>query len=247
MARGECIGYPFQAPWGKHNPLRFRGHHVVDRLAHFNISEILPVVVVKDPLTWFRSMCRVSYAAHFRKHPTCCPSPLDPADLAALVGHNTTVKVGYKAGNASSYDGLLRMWNDWYGEYASTPLPRLLVRYEDLLFDPRATVRAVCTCVGGTLKRDFDVIADSAKGAAGHGGGSATTRADALAKYASERTRYTLLSDRDLTYYAANVDQNLAATLKYGADAGRRDAAAPNADADRAKAKCDVLGRRHLR
>ena len=25
MARGECIGYPFQVPWGKHNPLHFRG------------------------------------------------------------------------------------------------------------------------------------------------------------------------------------------------------------------------------
>ena len=27
-------------------------------------SEILPVVVVKDPLTWMDSMCRVSYKAH---------------------------------------------------------------------------------------------------------------------------------------------------------------------------------------
>ena len=24
MARKECLGYPFQAPWGKHNPLDFR-------------------------------------------------------------------------------------------------------------------------------------------------------------------------------------------------------------------------------
>ena len=77
MARGECIGYPFQVPWGKHNPLHFRGRHVVDRLDHFNNSEVLPAVLVKDPLTWARSMCRTPYAARFGRG-SCCPSPLDP-------------------------------------------------------------------------------------------------------------------------------------------------------------------------
>ena len=50
-----------------------RRRHVVPQLDHFNITEIMPVAVVKDPLTWTRSMCRVSYAAHYRKNAKCCP------------------------------------------------------------------------------------------------------------------------------------------------------------------------------
>ena len=44
MARKECLGYPFQTPWGKHNPVAWRDDHVVESLSHFNSTEILPVV-----------------------------------------------------------------------------------------------------------------------------------------------------------------------------------------------------------
>ena len=41
-----------------------------------NVSYVLPVMIVKDPLTWFKSMCRNAYAARF-SHPPGCPSPLE--------------------------------------------------------------------------------------------------------------------------------------------------------------------------
>ena len=223
MARGECLGYPFQVPWGKHNPLHFRGRHVVDRLDHFNISEVLPVALVKDPLTWARSMCRTPYAAKFRKG-GCCPSPLDPTRQRF---GTRNVTVNFKKGfPAERYAHLLGMWNAWYAAYYASSIPRLLVRYEDLLFAPKRTVRAVCECVGGKLKKDFDSFSEAAKFGAGHGNTAGTSRASALARYASERTRYANLDAEDLAFYGAVANGELVRQFHYEADDGRRRASA---------------------
>ena len=154
MARRECIGYPFQAPWGKHNPLAYRNlGHVVDSLDHFNLTEILPVAVVKDPITWMRSMCRIAYAAHFRKHPACCPSPLDPAQLGELLGHNRSkVTVKFRKEHPEEvYGSLLDLWNVWYREYYDATLPRLIVRYEDLLIENDDNQKALSWQDSGTI------------------------------------------------------------------------------------------------
>ena len=221
MARGECIGYPFQVPWGKHNPLHFRGRHVVDRLDHFNISEVLPAVLVKDPLTWSRSMCRTPYAARFGRG-SCCPSPLDPSRLRAMRNVTVNFKKGFPM---ERYAHLLDFWNSWYAQYYNTDIPRLILRYEDLLFAPKRTVRAVCECVGGKLKRDFDSFSDAAKFGQGHGGGDGTGRASALARYASEATRYANLDASDLSFYASNAHPDLVDRFHYEADDARRRAA----------------------
>jgi hypothetical protein len=158
VERGECIDYPFQVPWGKHNPFSWRGSHTADRLSHFNVSEILPVAVIKDPLTWMPSMCRKSYAVQFRK-PPCCPSPMRP--------DRPTFKVNYRSDAPGTYHSLVELWSKWYREYVDSPLPRLVIRYEDLLFEPRATLGAVCKCAGGRMKPDFDYVSDPAKFGAG--------------------------------------------------------------------------------
>jgi hypothetical protein len=221
MARGECIGYPFQVPWGKHNPLHFRGRHVVDRLDHFNISEVLPAVLVKDPLTWARSMCRTPYAARFGRG-SCCPSPLDPGRLRAMRNVTVNFKKGFPM---ERYAHLLDFWNSWYAQYYTTEIPRLIVRYEDLLFAPKRTVRAVCECVGGKLRRDFDSFSDAAKFGRGHGGGDGTGRASALARYASEATRYANLDAGDLAFYTKSAHPDLVGRFHYEADDARRRAA----------------------
>ena len=89
--------------------------------------------------------------------------------------------------------------------------------------------------VGGRLKLDFDPFADAAKFGTGHGGSSGTSRASALQRYASEKTRYDLLDARDLAYYAKTADRGLVERFHYGVDDARRVAAAPGADAARAE------------
>ncbi|KAJ8612135.1 hypothetical protein CTAYLR_002442 [Chrysophaeum taylorii] len=225
ISRKACLGYPFQAPWGKHNPAEWRyGNHTVPSLAHFNRSEILPVVVIKDPLTWMRSMCRISYAAHFPRDPNCCPSPLDPE--AARRGR-AKVTVAYRKDRVVAYASLLDMWSTWYRDYMAQP-DRLFVRYEDLLFNSEDTIRQICRCVGGRFTTEpFNFVPNPAKSGQGHGGGSQTNRAQALAKYASETARYETLTEDDLRFFREKADPDLVAKFHYEAtDRPHHDSAA---------------------
>ena len=39
---------------------------------------------------------------------------------------------------------LVHLWNDWYTEYLEASYPRLLVRFEDLIFYPQQTTNLIC-------------------------------------------------------------------------------------------------------
>ena len=56
--RNNCSPFLLQVPWGKHNPVDWRGQHAAQGLEGVDVDGVLPVVVVKDPFTWMRSMCR---------------------------------------------------------------------------------------------------------------------------------------------------------------------------------------------
>ena len=56
--RNHCSPFLLQVPWGKHNPVDWRGQHSAQGLEGVDVDGVLPVVVVKDPFTWMRSMCR---------------------------------------------------------------------------------------------------------------------------------------------------------------------------------------------
>ena len=97
----------------------------------------------------------MEYAAKFRHgQAQCCPHP---------VMHTATDVRFRKERPPLNYSSLLHFWSDWNNAYANWPEPRLMVRYEDLLWRPVETVGAVCSCVGGMTAppRDFDPILDS--------------------------------------------------------------------------------------
>jgi hypothetical protein len=90
------------------------------------------------------------------------------------------------------------MWNDWYGEYfyenytmnatmgsvesqgnLTAPFPRLMIRFEDIIFFPYEVTQQVCKCAGGVLghrpddtdvaNNTFHYVVRSAKTGGGHG------------------------------------------------------------------------------
>ena len=122
------------------------------------MASVLPVVTVKDPFTWFPSICRHPYAVRLSsKQRTKCPRPLD-----------APVSVAYQKSQVLYYESLVDLWSRWHGEYYEAKWPRLLVRFEDLLFEPRAVAGAVCDCLGGALcgnqpvRRRVDGVEDDA-------------------------------------------------------------------------------------
>jgi hypothetical protein len=90
------------------------------------------------------------------------------------------------------HDSLIDHWNDYYGAYFKQDrFPRLMVRFEDLIFHPKDVVQAVCECAGGKLKHEhdgkgFQYIVQSAKKMVGHGK-EKTGYVDAMIHYGTDK------------------------------------------------------------
>jgi len=191
----------WQAPWGKHNPPSWRGLHWAPQFKkprwQPKLETIFPIVVIKDPLSWMKSMCRNHYEAKFKNLPShkdhkLCPSPVD----------KTATVVSYQPTKQARYKSIVHLWRDWYEAYLNTTFPRLVVRFEDLLFDTETTVATACHCVGGTMKKVFTQAEQQTKDiTAGHRG-PVNDRTKALSLYGDERQRYANYKRDDLLFIA---------------------------------------------
>eukprot|EP01083_Nonionella_stella_P132255 402036_1 len=101
----------------------------------------LAVVLIKDPLTWIKSMCKAPYGLFYSKH---CPTPIN----------QSAVKWRRSNGNWS-YPSIVHSWNDFYEHYINlvdqhydrNVFDFIVVRYEDLLFDLVTTLKKICICL----------------------------------------------------------------------------------------------------
>ena len=191
----------WQAPWGKHNPISWRGQHWAPQFLKPRwqpaLETIFPIVVVKDPLSWMKSMCRNHYEAHFKKLPEhknldICPSPVA----------KTPTTVHYQPTKHGQYPSLVHLWRDWYGDYLNVSFPRLIVRFEDLLFDSQNTVATACTCVGGKMRKEFKQAEAQTKDKTQGHRGPVNDRSKALALYGDEHQRYANYQPTDLRFIA---------------------------------------------
>lgn len=154
-------------------------------------------------------MCRHKYAANW-DHPDAkhCPDFSLP-DLETTVQYNQFKR---------QHKSILHLWNDYYQEYLQAPFPRLIVRFEDLLFHPEEVTKTVCECAGGSMPKNgkFKYIVDSAKKGANAHGKVRTGYTDALLKYGSEKHRYqNYHSSADLEFIRDNVDETLTKLMNY--------------------------------
>ncbi|GMH55749.1 hypothetical protein TrRE_jg2668 [Triparma retinervis] len=205
----------FQVPWGKHNPVAARLEHTPKMYSGKDVSpsDCLPVVMVKDPLTWMNSMCRNRYAANWDGRAARCPSFLDEEGGQIPVTVVYQPKEEHPGWGQTSYPGLVGMWNAWYGEYRSAmeEFPLLVVRYEDALFRAEETVGGVCECAGGRMREGgFREVERPAKGH-GNTGGKEASRA----KYGDEERRVEGYKDEDLRFFDENIDKELLEMLGY--------------------------------
>ena len=116
-------------------------------------------------------MCRHHYTATWphdehRHCPNLIPDDQDRSEFRLrLIGQDTVpVKVNYKGADIiRHHESLVHFWNEWYKEYLDADFPRIIVRYEDLVFRPKETTKQVCECFGGTLNERFQYVVDTAK------------------------------------------------------------------------------------
>ena len=196
-------------------------------------EDFLPIVMIKDPITWMASMCRHPYKARWRHTPKHCPNLVpNKFDRGRTLGKG---EMGIKVKWATSlhdfpgrpipdargktfvnYKSLAHLWNQWYGEWLDAPFPRLMVRFEDLIFHAEETVGEICKCGGGTLKKRFRYVEDSAKGQGGPHAGSAGFLAS-LITYGNRTLRMEgiLKESADVEYARKHLDGDLMDLIGY--------------------------------
>ncbi|KAG7374252.1 hypothetical protein IV203_013347 [Nitzschia inconspicua] len=165
----ESYGMRWQVPWGKHTPVKFRKDHSTKKASAINKEYILPIVTIRHPYSWFKSMCKNGYTAQWDHHKTGkdgltrgCPNLKTGSQS---VWNPVTVK--YADNRDDHHLSLAHLWNDWYSYYLDqADFPFLVIRMEDLVFYPKETTKIVCECAGGKIRTDqenFSFVVDSAK------------------------------------------------------------------------------------
>mmetsp|Transcript_21963 Transcript_21963/g.32442 ORF Transcript_21963/g.32442 Transcript_21963/m.32442 type:complete len:373 (+) Transcript_21963:232-1350(+) len=154
----------FQPPWGKHTPREFRDEHIIPHHPYTSIqqSTVLPVVLLRHPFDWMKSMCRRPYAVYWPFNGRNDPSFVCPS---IVKDHNMTQKIFVSFGSGNqTFESIVHLWNVWNrGWYNSLAFPRLVIRMEDLLFHADRVVGEICNCVGATMTENFQVPLRSSK------------------------------------------------------------------------------------
>ena len=120
--------------------------------------------------------------------------------------------VAWQKGCRYHYTSLVHLWSEWHREYSATRLPRLMVKYEDLLFDGPNTVGALCDCFGGKRRPHFQMPLGPAKRGAGHQGSSNLS----IAIQSSNSThRLDGLGSADVEYFGAHADGAILHQFRY--------------------------------
>jgi hypothetical protein len=129
------------------------------------------------------------------------------------------------------YDSLADMWTEFYKQYRDADFPRLIIRFEDLLFHRELVMTQIAQCVTGEksiappnestltakssvswfhpeqpLKYRLSSVKDH---------GQSSDLVSAVIKYGTSRGRYAGMATEDLRYATKALDEKLLRTLHY--------------------------------
>lgn len=232
-------GVRWQVPWGKHMMARYReSDHTTATDKDVPKEHILPVISIRDPFSWMQSMCRHTYAAHWPHSKNHCPDLIaTEADISTmpklnmLYGRNeeedleklVPVDIKYNKELTVHHLSLAHYYSEWYNDYLKADYPRIMLRFEDMLFYGEEVTRTVCKCGGGVPVPDngrlgrFAHISESAKkGASAHGAQSQRTNlVGALIRYGSLANQIDSMTVDDLAAARRHLDPKLMETFRY--------------------------------
>jgi hypothetical protein len=229
--RQDKAGILWQVAWGKHSPASFRLIHKNSWSKGLNEMHALPIVVTKDPYSWMESLCRHPYSAQWKHSQQHCPN-LIPNEVDISMGYieskeeeDYLIKEGipltiyYASRRKVTHKNLVDAWNTWYGDYIEAKYPRLIVRFEDLLFHTEMVITQACRCFGGEIINGsyFTYHVDSAKPDIGaHRGGYGLR--EALLKYSDVSKRVKSLTKDDLVFAKKVLNKTMMDLFQYSVE-----------------------------
>lgn len=212
---------PSDVSWGKHTPIKRR----VD-----DDNSVLPIVVVRDPFRWMRSMCKANYDVSWLRVQGHCPNlvPVSKDWHARLRGttfyqnlKTYSVKVETRD-YVDEYKSLADLWTSYYDDYYHVGFPRLIVRYEDFLFHQEQVLNAIADCVNPKSVRVTNEVHPTKtskpikytlSAAKDHGGPADFI--PAVIRFGSAKGRYANMEDADLRYAAKALSPTLLENFNY--------------------------------
>jgi hypothetical protein len=154
-------------------------------------------------------MCKHPYAAKW-SHDDRCPNLVH---VNASGKSSVPVELYYPVGH-TVWPSLVDFWSDWYNQYMKADYPRLIIRFEDLIFHQKQLVATVCECAGAVPKEDsFSYVVSEGKWGAAHQ--KSSNLISAMIKYGSTKSRLASLTREDLEYAAEHADPNLVRIFQY--------------------------------
>mmetsp|Transcript_19988 Transcript_19988/g.42252 ORF Transcript_19988/g.42252 Transcript_19988/m.42252 type:complete len:531 (+) Transcript_19988:193-1785(+) len=231
-------GIRWQVPWGKHYMARYRGgEHSTRTDKDVPHDHTMALVSIRDPYFWMQSMCRHGYAAHWPHIKSHCPNLIATTEeikslpyLKKMYGGGAggdekliPVDIRYSKNLTHHHLSMAHWYSEWYQDYLSADTPRIMVRFEDLLFRGGEVSRAMCECGGGVPRKDngrsgkFVHVSESAKtGKTAHGPlKDRTNLVGALIKYGSFAHRADLMTEDDLVAARRHLDPEVMKTFGY--------------------------------
>jgi len=188
-------GTRWQVPWGKHRLASEKLTNTAGHDAKVNKTNVLPVVMVRDPYNWMQSMCRHNYEARW-PHRKECPNLAKPKLQNDGTARKTPMMLKYKP--PIYFDSLADYWGQWYKEYLEADYPRLIVRFEDIQFHAKELIEVIGQCAGAVPREDdelFRYVVDSAKWGAAHQ--SKSNMISAMVKYGTDKNRFNGMTEAD--------------------------------------------------
>jgi len=221
-ASKESYGIRWQTPWGKHTPAKFKYNHTAPKNEETSKEDTLPIVTIRNPFDWMKSMCSHTYTAKWEMHESGTRGKICPHLVYANSTSKKKVPVELKAKLAEqwlSYGSLAHLWNEWYAQYwKDANFPFLMVRLEDLVLRQYDTTKILCNCAGGVvpLKEKFIYIVKSAKQGPGHGKNEdRTDMLDAWMKFSKPMKSKAGFSDMDWEASVSFLSRELMELMDY--------------------------------
>ena len=139
-------GVLWTVPWYKHGwaALRYRYKYRPPE----NHNNVMAVTTIREPYFWMQSMCESPYTMEWNMSDTHCPNLMEN-------DASTPIRVSWSRDYVRRWPSMSKLWSSWYREYYDhRDMPRLLIRFEDLLFHPEAVLEQIRECVGAEWRHD---------------------------------------------------------------------------------------------
>jgi len=194
--KDKAGGTRWQVPWGKHRLASTKLTNTAGHEKKTNKTNVLPVVLVRDPYSWMQSMCIHAYESRWPHSGKKCPNLAERELNADGTAKKVNLKVKYNP--VIEFDSLADYWVQWYKEYLEADYPRLIIRFEDIQFHARELVETIAQCAGAEPRNAdalFRYVVDTAKWGKAHS--SKSNMISIMAKYGTDKNRFKGFKETD--------------------------------------------------